>query len=769
MTSLVFVKTVAQWLAVQQSYPAVASDFVPVTTDLQVAHGLERLRRPVLELWDFLVPADQAEIRRLAFEQLDWYQPYLGQIKHQGICLAELMKFDLFSTFAICLSVERAFRRLLEKHPARQVAFFGDLQRTQYGAGGIDSDLPEAVLSWLADRSRIDKVPLRRIEPLNGVYWQRQGATRQNGHAAGTTPKLECFFEPGPRGTVLSLCGEPDLTSQRKLRAALKERGYRTASVGLSEQTPPDLDADLLSFTPFLELPFDLSALERDITSAWKKFQKERDVYAGPQPALFANPYLDFQYRFFFDNLLRGARIFEASGSLVDLYAPRLCLVSCDVYGLRRCVVKAAQARGVPVVQAQHGTMIAESDPYVFTSDYVLATGPAHRQRYLASGSPPERVLDVGDPNASALDAERGAALSGAPRARPRILAVTAVIGISTGAPYCNGRIHRQTWQQLAEFARSRPDLEFFIKAHPRFDYDSFYAELNRQYGCFRILDRADKLANILPSVDLVLLVNSMTSGANEAMAHEKPLVYLATAIYDPDPWVNPLLDCGVPVVRNVAGLASVMDDLLHNPAARRHVVEAQDRFLQEAVSLCGDEATSASATAVQAIAESSAGAQPAAEPHIGRITWDYLTTGDVPAFRRALVTFARNSACRHLDAGKLAEWFVAWINAWSRQLGPELRRPNAARNALTQLASVLHLPAKVSRRLAADICREEAHRSREMGDLPRLRRNAVAAILQESPLGKNLGMSRMLLESMLGPVSPPLVHRLKGIFRRTP
>src|SRR5260370_22358822 len=108
--SLIFVKSMAEWEAVRQNYAAVATSYVPVTADLQVAYALEQAGRPVLELWDYLVASDQAEIRRLAFELLDWHQPYLGAIRHEGICLAELMKFDLFSTFAICLSVERAFK-----------------------------------------------------------------------------------------------------------------------------------------------------------------------------------------------------------------------------------------------------------------------------------------------------------------------------------------------------------------------------------------------------------------------------------------------------------------------------------------------------------------------------------------------------------------------------------------------------------------------------------------------------------------------------------
>src|SRR5438128_4779569 len=260
--SLVFVKTAAEWEMVRQNYPAVATRYVPVTTDFHVAHRLERDGRPFLELWDYLVPTDQAEIRRLAFELLDWYQPYLGAIRHQGICLAELMKFDLFSTFAIGLVMERCLCRLFQEHPAARIAFFGSLERTQYGAAGIDSDVPEAVLAWLADQAGIEKVLLRRVEQRGGIIWQRNGHESRHGYAVSSSARLPAFFEPGPKGTILSLCGEPDLTSQRLLRAALREQGYRTASVALSEQTPPELAADLLAFTPFLELPFDLSSLE---------------------------------------------------------------------------------------------------------------------------------------------------------------------------------------------------------------------------------------------------------------------------------------------------------------------------------------------------------------------------------------------------------------------------------------------------------------------------------------------------------------------------
>src|SRR5438445_10001327 len=177
--SFVFVRSVAEWEAVQQHYPALATSCIPLTTDLQVAHGLERNGRPFLELWDYLVPTDQAEIRRLAFELLDWYQPYLGGVRHQGIALAELMKFDLFSTFAICLVMERASRRLLQQHSAKRVAFFANFERTQYGAGGIDSDVPEAVLAWLADQAGVEKVLLRRTEPGNACHWQLHGQVQR--------------------------------------------------------------------------------------------------------------------------------------------------------------------------------------------------------------------------------------------------------------------------------------------------------------------------------------------------------------------------------------------------------------------------------------------------------------------------------------------------------------------------------------------------------------------------------------------------------------
>src|SRR5438105_2036430 len=184
--SFVFVRSVAEWEAVQQHYPVVATSCIPLTTDLQVAHGLERDGRPFLELWDYLVATDQAEIRRLAFALLDWHQPYLGAIRHHGICLAELMKFDLFSTFAIWLVMERAFRRLLQEHPAQRIAFFATFERTQYGAGGIDSDVPEAVLAWLADQAGMDKVLLRRVEQRNGVYWHRNGKQSRNAVAASS-------------------------------------------------------------------------------------------------------------------------------------------------------------------------------------------------------------------------------------------------------------------------------------------------------------------------------------------------------------------------------------------------------------------------------------------------------------------------------------------------------------------------------------------------------------------------------------------------------
>jgi len=96
-------------------------------------------------------------------------------------------------------------------------------------------------------------------------------------------------------------------------------------------------------------------------------------------------------------------------------------------------------------------------------------------------------------------------------------------------------------FEQLGELAGAHPEWRFLIRPHPRYDHPELYELVNRELpAAQRLVVLSDEPMNsVLPSVDVVVVCNIVTSAILECSLGGKPVVVLSQSMiwYDPHRW----------------------------------------------------------------------------------------------------------------------------------------------------------------------------------------------------------------------------------------
>ena len=581
-------------------------ELVPVTGDLAVADGLERLGIPFLDEWDYLTPEDIVRNFDAAHKLgARWWDEGLASTAYHGFRLAEAAKYDVVFPFEMCLNAATIYGRLLEtpslgnlhafRGPRIPVVRTGPAPLSQASAS-----LARAVLRWQA---RVKGLPLRRFSPPRPLVTEGRRAARgrcyppapTRGFApGGAVPRAELVPEapghvfwhtdppslPLPAGERVALIVE-NIQSPRELAEVeqifLRTGGWRPIRVLAAETS-----------TQVAWTWHEDEGCHR-LRRAWKAFPSFQAAYAGPHPALFANPFLRFQFRQLWADMMLAARLGESFQVLLDTVRPDVVVFAHEAFVLERTLVRLARGRGIPTVGLIHGGFgsLAASRGIVGDADRVLVWWEKDAEEQMKWGVGPERVRAIGSLRYGTGDVAQTSAtppqhdwrkkgqarqLLGLRPDRPLVLFMTASINWGLAGPLADPRAHRHTWHELVELARRRPDVTFLIKPHPGYDLYEFYRQVCRNAPPNLILRENDALDLALDGSDVAALVNYCTTAALEAMLRRIPVVFLRTAIY-PDRGGDSLEHEGALQARSVPEFEGIVDELLRNEAARRRVV----------------------------------------------------------------------------------------------------------------------------------------------------------------------------------------------------
>lgn len=611
--TLLFVPSIQHLEFLSRSNRGLMQTSVVATADFNVGVKLEKMGVPYHFFQTYLTEEVHIQNLELVSQILKlWPVQCLSHLCHRGINVAEATRNDMWYAFLGCLNAKVSFSLLLDDVRPDLVHLFNEFSTPTFGdtQGGPYPDVLNALLAWVAEARNIR---IRYFPGLSSPATVNELSRISQVEHYGPMPEdLKHVIERRRRAkqVILAYGSYIDFAELEPLHDRLWDDSETLFVFVRSHLFKVEKrENTVLNFWDFLCWPFDLGGLYRQIDLAWRNFLTSDAPVKHRFQEIFDNPLLRFQFRAYFDSLKRCGKVIEAARLLVDMLKPGLCLTGWDGSGDSRCFVQSVKRMGVPTLCFMHGAILPERDTERMnsTADYMAVQGKALARRFIASGRLPAKVAVTGDlhllPNAHKKSDTHKAvgrycfdkmseSLATFVKNRPLVLLVTSSMGYGLYMPRADLVKHRTAWNAIADMARNRPDLAFVIKAHPRYDYYDLYENLCRPWDSNLFLLKNASLINALSRTDLAVLVNGSSTAAVETAAAGVPILYLRYAAYKTKPgYGSPLDQDGCLLVDEIEDLEKAIDQTLFNSTARRAIIEAGHRLLQDYCTFMGEEA----------------------------------------------------------------------------------------------------------------------------------------------------------------------------------
>ncbi len=242
---------------------------------------------------------------------------------------------------------------------------------------------------------------------------------------------------------------------------------------------------------------------------------------------------------------------------------------------LAKAFVRLAQVHGMAVTVLQHGVIAGAFSYRQTEGDRIAAWGEPDATWFREHLGRPIRVEATGNPRYDAPVQARGSSLT---RSEPRSPGRPHQI-VFASQPFVQDRAGRSPTErfaalQLAVDGTARlPEAELVIKWHPAEAGESWPETLAR--GRVRIARTGDAM-ELMRNAAAVLVISSTI--ALEAMLLGLPVIFLGPP--DPESPFHPPEDGGGVRVESAQELATVVGDVIQNPAVRRRILDGQEAFL---------------------------------------------------------------------------------------------------------------------------------------------------------------------------------------------
>lgn len=568
--------------------------------DFIVGAELRRLGYNIVFLDEFIEDNDL----KLAIETADdlvniWYEPFFEDISCNGIYPAKIMSVDLRSAFIAAITTKIAMSRLLKDYrPNIFQAVTGPGVPFWGSEIYCPSDFHAGVALRMAETVGIITRIIRSI-PLRHSADSSYNSIQNNQYSCNSKVANKILSSGNAKKRILAFLGVPqDYAEQRALADYLSNsESYHYIPVRIGHYYPmPIFKGHELAFQDFFILSQDTENLNLSLNNAWGRFKAYQKNYTGDFPELFANPYLDFQFKGFWNRLRDGLQYFVAAGILMDAINPQLVTFGTMHCGHQRIMVEAARIRNIPTLTLMHGgiTTYLEYRNGFPNSGLYCVWGKADSKALNSHNLDMTRVRITGSlrhieafvKQKKNLKKNRSGAMQ-LLRENFNCGSNTKIIVILTGSinsglfNYARLSIHSKIWDQLEGIAKRRPDYCFVIKPHPRYDYHHFYrSAVKNRWQHLKLLE--DKsLDDILPVIDLAIIINTPTTAALEALVYNVPLLYLREGHIEIDA-VQTHIDKGPWVINNLIELERSIDRVFTQDDFRQEIMKKGTELVKD-------------------------------------------------------------------------------------------------------------------------------------------------------------------------------------------
>jgi len=519
--------------------------------------------------WDFVSTGDWPQVRR--FEQrvqAFWHDH--AHLPYAGMDLLAMARFRHVACFARLAWAAYGLRGAVNMLRPTKVCVFDDEvgHGLEQPPGCARMPLLQPLLRGIAEQAGVHvevlRVPRREFQDV---------AAMRAGQSAG--PGLNLGELAQGRPYIIFAGSDGDLIRQLPLIRELRSRS-RLAIVQLY-RSADDATLQALRANGHVVLheqqvkaphqsPGDVDIA--DFHAARERFERAGCGVAPELRCLFANPHLAPHFDFIF-----GAYARRMAGHVrkwQDVFRrqpPRLVVANYPAP-----IFEVAAHCSIPALLLPHGVMTA-GDPrwYACLPRVILgAATPAHSDRLLGMGVPSDRIRLTGDPGlACDQPAAPPVTVTHAP---PRILLLTSAIAApahQADLPQINWSGAARTFRALADLARRRPNWEFIIRPHPRYDQIELYERLCATASGRRpwAIDDQTPLATLAAACHAVLAVNNRSSAIVEAALHGAAVLLFCPDVVDLD-----LAAWGLnawPQARTIAELEQDLERLCDDPRHR--------------------------------------------------------------------------------------------------------------------------------------------------------------------------------------------------------
>jgi hypothetical protein len=537
LESYFFVNSLGELQWIKKKYSKILSATTVITTNFEVAAKLRTTNLKCITLSDHLAPSEVENNDGIAWHLVETWGPRgIDELKYDGIPVGRLVSADLLLFFNICLNTKVALEHIFDSNYPKLVYVIRQDTKAMYWDNNGDENKSAAngasqfILEWMCEKKNI---PLNRLNygKKSGIRLKVPGETKSwvnprrawNGlwYQNNTALVLDYIIHHNEISTLLCHCSS--------------KSDWRFIGI------------DFLCEGNISKWPLNQVDIQEQIKTGWECFTRWQSDYSGPYPEIFSNSRLTYQFRALWDETSRIVRRIEIFGIYLETIRPRIVFLGYTAFGAGRCLVAKAHQLGITTASFVHSGLTHYSsyrDRFTGDVDYLLVWGQFHKDMLERQGILGSRIKVVGSLRFSewyheSIDVRIKKSESechiriryGLPLDKKIVLITTASVqfGVLSLCPLSK---HMTTWEKLLILIKKLPKIYFLIKPHPTSDYFSFYTDIcNEEIPNLRYIESVN-LEQLLPAVDLVLLVNYCTNAALEAMMANIPVVYLQEALY---------------------------------------------------------------------------------------------------------------------------------------------------------------------------------------------------------------------------------------------
>ncbi|HEY4784550.1 MAG TPA: hypothetical protein VIH57_00810 [Bacteroidales bacterium] len=583
--NLLYFTDISQFQYVLERKPQLLEQMQPITGDIVVAYELQNRNINFINEWDFLEPADIERSWEIANNlSVDWWNKNMTRPEYEGISLVDATRQDLVYSFEACLNANVVYERIFKNYPINRISGYflpsvGVIRTGPAPTHRAVRSVSQAVLFWLADQHNII------VEKFEAEYPLSRG-TLNNVRLSSSN-----LGNPNRKGKAKTV------TKSALIVYGMMSGGEYKAVTESFNNLP---DWQVFSFSNAMlddckSISSENSSVKEGLKLSWKLYN-DLSNYKGSYPELFANPYLQFQFKRIWDEMEIAVDYGNVFSIYLDIVKPSVVFFGHEAFTRDRVLVQLAKKRNITTVGLLHGGL-GHKIGYrglVGDVDSVLVWNDIDTESLISYGVHESRLHKIGSisyehkfgnyvknsNNTQDRAKNKLKSYIGLSLGSPVVLILTTAINTGFAAPIADPRKHIDVLNQLLELIKVRHDLQFIIKAHPSFDYYEIYRRLNGlNLPNLKFLENIS-LDEAIEVSDVCIMPNYFTTAALEAMLNRVQVVYLDNAVYPLKDWKDIVPDFNINRVHSVLELECHLDKLLTDPIFRESSLNEADKLI---------------------------------------------------------------------------------------------------------------------------------------------------------------------------------------------